>query len=371
MNGQDAFGDRAWFEAWYAAFAPGVPRYPLPIPAVDFQPELIPGEVRVLRRRWHFLRAPANSHSPKSGWRLANTPRPLDLSQALLDALRASRCHGIEIDLLPEQSPAFALLQEAATAGRWMIVVEEIERTALVDVTGDWERYLKGLPWRLRKTVNAQERQLRERGAVTFRDVSQDVDWPRWLDGALELEAAGWKGQQGTAIVQHANEARFYRAVAEAAVEKGKLRLNVLVLDDRLIAFQFAIVEDNAFFWLKTAYDEQLDRYSPGSIIAKLSLKECFEDPGVAVFYLPGPGAWKHRWGTGTERLVRVRLAPAGSLVGRLLKAEVAAKRLRARLVAAWRRLRPAPETRRVGDVTESHPKNALSPRAERASNQR
>jgi CelD/BcsL family acetyltransferase involved in cellulose biosynthesis len=357
MNGRDGFGDRAWLEAWYEAFAPGVPRYPLPIPAADFEPELIPGEVSVLRWRWRFLRTPANSHSPKCGWKLADRPRPLDLSQVLLEALRASGSHGIEIDLLPEQSPAFDLLLEAAAAGRWTIVVEEIERTALVDVTGDWERYVKGLSNKLRKTVNAQERQLQELGVVSFRDVSHDPDWALWLERALRLEAAGWKGRQGSAILQHSNEAQFYRTVAEAAAQKGKLRLNVLTLDDRLIAFQFAIIEDSAFFWLKTAYDEQLDHYGPGSIIVKLSLKECFEDPGVAVFYLPGPGAWKHRWGTGNERLVRVRLAPAGSLVGYLLKSEVAAERLRDRLVAAWRRLHRAPETRQVSDATESQPR--------------
>ncbi|MGH7332563.1 MAG: GNAT family N-acetyltransferase, partial [Candidatus Rokuibacteriota bacterium] len=313
MNGLDGFGDRAWFEAWYEAFAPGVPRYPLAIAAADVQPELIVGDVRVLRRPWRFLRAPVNAHSPKYGWTLADRPVPETLSQGLLESLRASGCHGIQIDLVPQGSPAFELLSEVVAAGWWVAAFHEVEQTALVDVTGDWARYLEGRAKKLRKTLNAQERQLRERGVVSFRDVGHDPDWALWLERAFRLEAAGWKGQHGSAILQHPNEARFYRTVAEAAAQKGKLRLNVLTLDDRLIAFQFAIVEDSAFFWLKTAYDEQLDHYGPGSIIAKLSLKECFEDPGVAVFYLPGPGAWKYRWGTGSERLIRVRLAPAGS----------------------------------------------------------
>lgn len=340
MTGVDGFGDQAWFEAWFEAFAPTSRRYPLPVRALDFQPELIEGEARVFRWPFRFLRAPVNAHTPKYGWKLTETPDLDELDRSLREALRPSGCHGFEISLLQDSGPTLETLRTLAARGRWTMAAEEIERTALVDVDGEWNQYQKGMPRRLRKTLNAQERQLRELGSVEFRDVSGDADWVRWLHKCFELEAAGWKGQQKTAIIQHPNELKFYRTVAEAAREKGRFRLFVVTLAGRLIAFEFSVVEHDALFWLKTAYDEELARYGPGSLSAVASLKECFAKRSVSLFYLPGPGEWKHRWGTRTERLMRVRCAPSGSAVGWLLRGESLARRLKGRLTELSRRSR-------------------------------
>jgi len=328
----DGFGDQAWFDAWYDAFEPEAIQRPLAFSGREFQPALAEGSVTILRRRWRFLRAPVNGHTPAYGWKLIQPPEVCELSRCLLETLRASRCHGIEVSLVPDRSPTLALIRKLATTRLWIVAIEEAEQNLIIDVDGQWVTYWNGLSRNLRKSLAKQERQLRKLGRVEFQDVGQVATWPDWFEKALTLEATGWKGQAGTAILQRPNEARFYRAVAHGAAEKQRLHLFLLTLDDRLIAFQLATGEDNVLFALKTTYDEELSHYGPGSILLRMIVRECFADPSLLALNLPGAAPWTRRWATRTDTLMRVRAVPARSAAGLCLRTEMYAKALRARL---------------------------------------
>jgi Acetyltransferase (GNAT) domain len=325
----EGFGDQAWFDAWYEAFAPTARRYPLGLSGRDFRIELLEAEVSVLRRPWRFLRAPVNAHTPRYSWTLNDRPRADEVEKCLRDALRASGAHGIELGLLPERSRTLGVIEELGAIRKWTVSMEHAERNPVIDVSGTWEDYLRACSGKFKKVMNAQERQLAELGIVTFGDVNRDPDWEEWFERGLSLEASGWKGRNGSAILQRPNEARFYRRIARAAAEKGCLRLFFLSLGDRVIAFHLMLAEDGVLFWLKTTYDEGLSRYSPGSLLLRRSLKECFDDPSVRAVVVSGGPDWTFRWPSRIERLVRVRMAPRQSLVGNLLKLERMAKRMR------------------------------------------
>jgi CelD/BcsL family acetyltransferase involved in cellulose biosynthesis len=202
----------------------------------------------------------------------------------------------------------------------------------VVDTTADWQTYWKGLSAKLRKTLNAQDRQLRARGRLAWQDAAQAERWADWLEAWLLLEAAGWKGMGGSAILHRPEEARFYRHVIKAAVHKRRLHLFVLTLDDRLIAAHLMLAENGMLHWLKTAYDETLAHYGPGALLLRFALQECFADPS-ALMVSSGSAAWTARWATRFESLMRVRIAPARSVAGAWLRARMHGKRLWTRLM--------------------------------------
>ena len=325
MRPAEGFGDQVWFDAWHEAFAPTARRYPLRLAGRDCRVELVDGSARVLRRCWRFLQAPVNAHSPRYGWRLTDRPTADDLSQDLGEALRTSGAHGIELNLVPEGTGTLDRLLGLGATGRWIVAVERVERSAVIDVTGTWARYLEVCARRFRK-MSVQERQLGTLGVLTFRDVHRDDDWQSWFEKGLRLEMSGWKGRAGAAILQRPNEVSFYRRVACAAAEKGCLRLFLLSLGDRLVAFFLTIAEDGILYWLKTAFDERLARYSPGTLLVRRSLMECFADPSVEAVNLPGAPEWMQQWPSRVEWLLRVRVVPKRSLVGGLLMVELAAR---------------------------------------------
>lgn len=80
----------------------------------------------------------------------------------------------------------------------------------------------------------------------------------------MDLEAQGWKGQQGTALASDQARAEFFRHMCHAFAERGALQLLFLEAGGRTVAARANLRAGDAIFCFKIAYDESLSRYSPG-----------------------------------------------------------------------------------------------------------
>lgn len=94
----------------------------------------------------------------------------------------------------------------------------------------------------------------------------------RVAEGAMEeflaLEAAGWKGSHGTAILSRDPDANFFREVASAAAREGRLVFVTLRLDEKLIGASVMLQIGTTLQAFKLCYDESLRKYSPGLLTA-------------------------------------------------------------------------------------------------------
>jgi len=336
MDGRDGFGDRGWLEAWLEAFHAGGRHCWLDVPGARGPALLVVDHVKVLRARCLFLRSPTRFHCPRWGLRLPAAPATAaavdDVSRALRAAIREQRVHGIDLGLIAEGSPTHQVVQALAATGAWVVHVRPAETTALVDTSGDWEAYYASRAKKLRQNMASRERKLRERGELWLGDLAGGDDWVLWLRRVLELEAAGWKGREGSAILQHPEQAKFYERVAGAARTDGRLRIVGVLLDGRMIAGRIDVLEDGAEYFLKTTYGEAFAQLAPGHFVRRQAIQACFADPRVHWADFLGPLApEKAEWATHQEPLVAARLAPAWSPGGLLLRAELALRRIQAR----------------------------------------
>ena len=155
-------------------------------------------------------------------------------------------------------------------------------------------------PWlactrpKFRANLRRARRQLEEQGTLTLRhieDFDQDV-----LDKFYALEASGWKGQQGTAILSNQNTKLFYDEIAKAAAGNGYLSLDLLELNGRPIAAHYALIVGGRYFLAKAGYDERFHRYSPGQLLVHEILNET-ESRGLRELDFVGPATWDEgRW---------------------------------------------------------------------------
>jgi CelD/BcsL family acetyltransferase involved in cellulose biosynthesis len=155
-------------------------------------------------------------------------------------------------------------------------------------------------PWlactrpKFRANLRRARRQLEEQGTLTLRhveDFDQDV-----LDKFYALEASGWKGQQGTAILSNQNTKLFYDEIAKAAAGNGYLSLDLLELNGRPIAAHYALNVGGRYFLAKAGYDERFHRYSPGQLLVNEILNET-EARGLRELDFVGPATWDEgRW---------------------------------------------------------------------------
>ena len=150
-------------------------------------------------------------------------------------------------------------------------------------------------------------RKMAREHAVELRTVAPPEAFEEELEAGLRLEASGWKGQEGTAILSSPAMASFYRDIARDALERGELRFSTLRLDGRLVAFDLAVLSQRRYFLLKTAYDESVRRLAPGLVLRRAVIERCFELDLLAHEFLGIDMPWKQLFATDTRLHVRWR----------------------------------------------------------------
>lgn len=130
--------------------------------------------------------------------------------------------------------------------------------------------------------LRRQRRRLEEMGKLSTRIHSGVHDAGVWISDFLELEASGWKGANGTAIACNAGEHAYFETLMLEAAAQGKALICSLELDGRPIGMTVNLRSGDRAWGFKTAYRDELSRYSPGVLVACETTLHALEDPSIA-----------------------------------------------------------------------------------------
>jgi CelD/BcsL family acetyltransferase involved in cellulose biosynthesis len=181
----------------------------------------------------------------------------------------------VALDYLPADGPIYRLLTKIA------LPTEGYER-ALFRRARDADAYLTTAVSRHdRQEVRRRERRLAERGAVAHVALRPGDAVERWIDELLELEARGWKGEQGSALACSEANRRFATEIFTAAFRRGRLQIVGLDLDGRPLARCSSILAGAGGYAFKTAYDETFARFAPGIIVEVDRIRALHDMPDV------------------------------------------------------------------------------------------
>ena len=289
----EPFHRHAFVGAWLEAFAPEARLRVLVARDPDGRATGMAPLVEERRGGLVLLSSPSNDHSPRVEWILGEAP---DLAmRALWEHLRERlRWDVLLLRDVPRHGPTSSLLEAAARAdrhptGRWPSLV-----TPYLALTGDpreaklSSKFLANLRRRMRK--------LAEQGAVSYRRVGGGAEVEPFLSQFFALEAAGWKGERGTAIARDPRTIAFYRGLARAAGGEGWLALRALDLDGRPVAMHFGLLHRGVYSLPKPAYDERLGTCSPGQLLFREVLAECEARQLRELDFLGPDMPWKREW---------------------------------------------------------------------------
>lgn len=112
-----------------------------------------------------------------------------------------------------------------------------------------------------------RERSLRRQGAVQLQVFGSRDAVERYFDECLRVEASGWKGRTGTALLHDPACASFYRQLALRLADAGQLLFTLLCQNERILAFQISAVADGVVSGLKMGFDDAFRRFGPGIIL--------------------------------------------------------------------------------------------------------
>jgi hypothetical protein len=134
-----------------------------------------------------------------------------------------------------------------------------------------------------RKKLRQQRRRLGEKGRLETTIVRAVADVQRGFEAFLLLEAKGWKGRRGTALLSDPQIAAFARNLVSALARAGDASIYALELDGRPVSMQVVLRAAAAAFTWKTAYDESYSDFSPGVLLFEDCTKALLADAGVAL----------------------------------------------------------------------------------------
>lgn len=192
-----------------------------------------------------------------------------------------------KVFVLPDMrldGPVASLLTSFADSrGLTMVTTGKVERPVL-ESTLDGEAYLKAS---LRSHHYREFRRLKRRLADLGRIehiVARGPDEIRHaIESFLTLEAAGWKGRERTAMAIDRYRAAFAREAVHRLAEQDMCRIHTLTLEGRAVACLIVFVEAGVAYTWKTAYDETLAAYSPGTLLMIEVTKQHLDDPNIVM----------------------------------------------------------------------------------------
>lgn len=182
----------------------------------------------------------------------------------------------------PEGATTAALISLCRSQGRQLLELQRYERALLhsaLDADSYWEANVRA---KKRKELRRLQKRLAEIGKVKCRILTEAAEVPRWCADFLHLEAAGWKGEQGTALAASADDAAFFRASITAALASDRLLFVRLEVDGQPIAMLVNFLHGVGGFSFKIAFDENMARFSPGVLIEIENLRLVQADPAIA-----------------------------------------------------------------------------------------
>ncbi len=173
--------------------------------------------------------------------------------------------------------------------------------TPFVPITMSRTEFESSMSSSKRASLKRKQRQADKYGKVDFKVVSPDPDnIDPYLQEAFRVEASGWKGKNGTAILSVPSLLKFFTAYAHAMAHSGKLRLYFLSIDGKAIAVQIAVEYAECLWELKIGYDEKWARCSPGLLLTHETIMHALENGLETYEFLGNDAHWIRIW---TDRL--------------------------------------------------------------------
>lgn len=135
---------------------------------------------------------------------------------------------------------------------------------------------------------------------------------PELLEEAFRVEAANWKGRQGSALATDAQVGGFYRRYAAAACEAGQLHLGFLRISGRAVAMQLAVEHGGRFWLLKMGFDQDYAKCAPGQLLMIESLRFAATRNCGIYEILGSSQPWNQVWTSQVRPAVSIRIFRSG-----------------------------------------------------------
>ncbi len=186
-------------------------------------------------------------------------------AHGLIDAAVAAGAEALFLPLQTTDGLALRALRRALKKRELACELQNRRERARLNTTSDADTLLLGsLGAKKMKELRRQRNRLADGGDVSLRIASSPAEVSAALEKFLALEASGWKGKRGTALLQNPGDAAFIRETAKALAARGEFEVLTLDIGERTAASCIVIKRERQAYFFKLAHDERESKNSPG-----------------------------------------------------------------------------------------------------------
>lgn len=201
----------------------------------------------------------------------------------MMQQARAAGAHALILrDVALDGAAAKTIADVLAHNGKRPRLLQSHARACL-DATRDADELLRdALGAKKLKELRRQRNRLAEHGEVRFEVARTSNEVAAALESFLKLEASGWKGKRGTALMQDDGDAAFIRRATAALAAKAQCEIVTLRAGDTPVASAIVLRHLDRAFYFKLGVDETYARLSPGVQLTLDLTRHLCADPSIA-----------------------------------------------------------------------------------------
>jgi CelD/BcsL family acetyltransferase involved in cellulose biosynthesis len=214
---------------------------------------------------------------------------PLDRDRAheaatdLLQAARQSGAHALILREISLDGATMKTLRGVMLEDGLHPRVLQSQLRACLDANREPEELLRdALGTKKLKELRRQRHRLAEHGVIRFDVARTREQVAAALEIFLRLEASGWKGKRGTALIQNDGDVAFVRRAAPALAETGQCEIVTLCAGDTPVAAGIVLRHQDRAFFFKLGIDERFAKFSPGVQLTLELTRHLCADPTIA-----------------------------------------------------------------------------------------
>lgn len=205
-----------------------------------------------------------------------------DAAAGLMMQARKAGAHALILRDMSLDGAAMKAFREVLRQGGMRPRLLQSHLRACLDATRDADGCLRDAlgPKKL-KELRRQRNRLAEHGEVRFEVASTPQAVASAVEIFLQLEASGWKGQRGTALLQHDGDAGFVRRATAALAELRQCEIVTLLSGDTPVAAAVVLRHQDRAFYFKLGVDEHYAKFSPGVQLTLDLTRHLCADPAI------------------------------------------------------------------------------------------
>lgn len=276
---------------------------------------------------------------------LLDRDRPADAAAGLIESARRTGSHALVLREVALDGPVMQAVTDVLRRDGLRPHVLQSHQRAGLDATRDADALLRdAMGAKKLKELRRQRHRLADHGAVAFEVARSRDEVAAALEVFLALEASGWKGQRGTALLQDVGDAAFIRRATMALAETGQCEVIILRAGKTPVAAGIVLRHQDRAFFFKIGVDERFAKFSPGVQLTLELTRHLCDDPAIAsADSTASPDhpminpIWRGRFAIGDVLIPLQRRDPLVPLIHAVLAARLSALDLARRSVHAIR----------------------------------